>query len=290
MIQGNFSKNEKLSLLCIVGGIPKYLREINKSLSVVENIRRLCFSKGGYLFEDFERIFSDIFGKRSDIYKKLLKLIVINPMSPSKISAILNRLQGGDLTEYFKDLELSGFISRDFSFKIPSAKSSRNYTIRISDNYLRFYLKYLEPNKARIQKGIFSFQSLQSLIAWETICGLQFENLIVNRSDEIIKLLKLEYEEILSIGPYRQTKTNRTKPIQVDLLIHCKPSTVFVCEIKFRKLIRHSIINEVKEKCRDLKFPKQVSKRPVLIFAGEIEQSVLDEGYFDKIINIEEVI
>ncbi len=39
----HLSNYDKLKLLAVTGGIPKYLEEIIPGLSVEENIRRLCF-------------------------------------------------------------------------------------------------------------------------------------------------------------------------------------------------------------------------------------------------------
>ncbi len=36
-------------------------------------IRRLCFRREGLLFQEFERIFSDLFSRRATIYKKIVK-------------------------------------------------------------------------------------------------------------------------------------------------------------------------------------------------------------------------
>ena len=45
----NISSFEKLKLLAVTGGIPKYLEEIDPLISAEDNIRQLCFRKGGLL-------------------------------------------------------------------------------------------------------------------------------------------------------------------------------------------------------------------------------------------------
>ena len=71
--QANVSAQEKLRILGVTGGIPKYLELINPKVSAEENIRQLCFMKSGFLFNEFERIFHDLFSKRSEIYKKIVE-------------------------------------------------------------------------------------------------------------------------------------------------------------------------------------------------------------------------
>jgi AAA+ ATPase superfamily predicted ATPase len=288
--KNRFNTTEQLQLLAITGGVPKYLEEIDTHQTVDANIRRLCFTEGGYLYEDFERIFNDIFEKKSTTYKKIVSLLVNQRLNANQIATRLKRTQGGDTSKQLLDLESSGFIRRDYNYSLEKGSQTEISRYRISDNYLRFYLKYIEPNKAKIKQGLFSFQSLSKLLAWDTILGFQFETLIINRIPDLIKPLGIEHEQILSAGPYFQTKTARTSPVQVDLLIHCKPRIIFLCEIKFREQITKSVLTEVKRKQELLKTPKNTAIRPVLIYSGELDPAVKDEDYFDRVLNVAELL
>ena len=66
----NISAYEKFKILAVTGGVPKYLEEINPKLAAEENIKKLCFTKGGFLVEEFEQIFSDLFIREVDFIKK----------------------------------------------------------------------------------------------------------------------------------------------------------------------------------------------------------------------------
>ncbi len=276
---------ERLSYLCVTGGIPKYLEEYDITQSTAHNVKRLCFTDGGYLFEDFERIFSDIFEKKSSAYRAIVQKIVSQPLEPQKLADQLGIGSSGEFFRSLHDLEMSGFISRQYRYK-PGGERSKLSTLRISDNYLRFYLRYVEPNKNKIRAGLFKFNDLNSLIAWDTIAALQFENLVLNRLPEIIKALGLDEERIISAAPYFQTKTTKTRACQIDLLIECKPSNFYVCEMKFQKHLTTKVISEMQTKLNTLKLPKYSSRHPVLIFAGELDSQIRDADYFDKILDL----
>jgi uncharacterized protein len=62
-------------MLSVTGGIPKYLEEINPRLSAEDNIKRLCFTHGGFLVEEFEQLFSDVFLRDSEFYKKIAETL-----------------------------------------------------------------------------------------------------------------------------------------------------------------------------------------------------------------------
>lgn len=61
---------------------------------------------------------------------------------------------------------------------------------------------------------------------------------------------------------------------------------IYVCEVKFSKHpIEFKVIKDMEEKIKRLKIPKFCSLRPVLIHVNGIDERILDEGYFDKVID-----
>jgi len=73
------SPYEKLKVLAVTGGVPRYLESISPKLSAEENIKQLCFVREGFLFNEFEQIFNDLFARRSETYKEILKGIIDQP-------------------------------------------------------------------------------------------------------------------------------------------------------------------------------------------------------------------
>ncbi|MDF1794930.1 MAG: ATP-binding protein [Coxiellaceae bacterium] len=65
---GKTSDYENFKILSATGGIPKYLEEIRPSHSAEENIRRLCFSRNGLLYSDFDYIFLSLLERKSPYY------------------------------------------------------------------------------------------------------------------------------------------------------------------------------------------------------------------------------
>ncbi len=284
------SLNEKLDLIAVTGGVPGYLREINPKRSAEEEITRLCFHAGGMLFHEFERIFHDIFLKRAESYRNIVATLVEGPKTVQQVSKALERKRGGSLAAALEELEQAGFISKDTSFNPETGKSyARSIRFRLSDNYLRFYLKYVEPQRERIRKGLYRNKSLESLEAWPTIMGFQFENTILNTLPKLYQTLGLDQLTILNAGPYTQTKTQRRQGCQIDLLIRTK-SAVYLVEIKRRKHLTGSVIAEVQEKARRLKLPKTISLRTVLVYAGELAGEIPESDYFDALVPVEDLL
>ena len=61
-----------------------------------------------------------------------------------------------------------------------------------------------------------------------------------------------------------------------------------VVEIKMRRRLSKSVINEVKKKVRRLKIGRQLSVRTVLVHAGDIDSGIDREKYFDFVVPFEE--
>ena len=50
----HLSSFEKFKLLAVTGGIPSYLERLDPASSAEANIHRLCFTREGFLFREFE--------------------------------------------------------------------------------------------------------------------------------------------------------------------------------------------------------------------------------------------
>jgi len=277
----NVSAYEKFKILSVTGGVPRYLEEINPQISAEENIQTLAFQKGELLVEEFDRIFTDLFSKRNEKYKTIVKGLINGSQSLNGISEKLGIQKGGQISEYLDDLVETGFITRDYTWNLKNGQLSKLSKYRLRDNYLRFYLKYIEPNKNKI----ISEGSIKPP-AWHTIMGLQFENLVINNRQLLYCNLGIDPNEVIIANPYFQRKTNTHEACQIDFLIQMKFDTLILCEIKFsREKIGCSVINEISEKIRRLKAPRRVSIRPALIHVNGVTEPLVESDTFANIID-----
>jgi AAA+ ATPase superfamily predicted ATPase len=283
------SYREKLKVLAVTGGVPRYLEEIRPSLSAEDNIRRLCFTKEGLLFNEFDQIFHDVFSRRSETYKKIVTILSNGSRERKEISDGIEWERGGNLTGYLRDLEISGFISHDTVSGIKEGKPTRLVRYRLSDNYLRFYLKCIAPHSRNIKIGLYDTAPLDEIIPWETIIGFQFESLILKNLQGLFPHIGIQSAVVKSASPYFQRTTNRQKGCQIDLLIQTK-HCVYLCEMKSGVFVGIETISEVKEKMKRIAVPRGTSMRIVLIHAGDIDSKVLQAGFFDCIVTFQDLL
>jgi uncharacterized protein len=289
----SFSAYDKFKILSITGGIPRYLEEIQTQYPAEENIRNLCFKKGGLLVNEFKQIFSDLFGKRSEKYRQIVQLLIQESLDFGGICKKLGIGKSGLISEYLNDLAISGFISKDYTWDPKTGIAAPLlFKYRLRDNYLRFYLKYIEPRLPEIERSVYQLKSLSSLPSWSVIMGLQFENLVLNNRHFIHNRLRLPPDDIVVENPFFQHQRSRQQlGCQIDYMIQTRTNVLYVCEIKFsREEIKSDIIKEMKNKITRLAIPKKMSCCPVLIHVNGVNDSVIDSGYFTEIIDFGEAL
>lgn len=283
---------EKLKILMVTGGVPRYLEEMRPQVAADKEIARLCFHSSGILFNEFSKIFNEIFQKKAPLYEKIVRILSNQHLSAGEIAKKMGKAQNNDLSESLKVLEMSGFISRDFTY-LPTGKKTKISRYRLKDNYLRFYLKYIEPIKDKIVQAQFSIKTVDQLTQWNIIAGFQFENLVLNHLPEIFEHLDIDMVSLISASPYIQRKKTRNKgACQIDLLIVCRHKTIYLCEIKFVQVVSRTIISEIEKKIKVFENANRYSIRPVLIYSGEIDKNSEGEirAYFDKVISFSDLI
>ena len=274
---------ERIDLLSVTGGVPKYLEEVRPEVSVDENIRRMCFMSRGMLFREFDDVFNGVFGRKMKTRGRILRMLKDGPMSAVELARRDGKTPNGCYTKMLKDLALAGFVVGDGGLSPMTGEPLREERFRIKDNYTRFYLHYIEPRRKAIERGLFNFSSLEQLHGLDGMFGYQFENLVLNNIPLLYPLLGLDQSLVLSAAPYVQRETKSHRGCQIDLLIQTQ-RMLMVVEIKRRREIGGSIADEVAEKVKRLKRSRDLSVRTALIYEGELSKTIAADHYFDFLI------
>ncbi|PWU15780.1 MAG: hypothetical protein C5B45_01855 [Chlamydiae bacterium] len=182
---------EKFKLLSVTGGVPLYLEQIRPELFCRAKYSKLLFIKGSLLVREFDEIFSDLFSRSKTSQKEIVTCLTNGPKELTQICKELGKFQGGLYSKYLDELIKAGFVKRDFTWYLKNGKEGKLSYYRLSDNYLRFYLKCIAPNRSKIEKGAIPASILNSLLGWESIMGLQFENLVIHNCKTLWNILNI---------------------------------------------------------------------------------------------------
>ncbi|MEN8237230.1 MAG: ATP-binding protein [Pseudomonadota bacterium] len=283
----HYSDYDTFKTLSVTGGIPWYLEQINPRYTADENIKRICFQKNGALVGEFTRIFHELFGQRGELYKRIIQALAEGMKTLAQLRNELGYAHAGSFSKYLENLHTSGFISRHYTWSLKTGALGRQSLYRLCDNYLRFYVKYIEPELPRIEKGSFKDMPMTGLAGWETMMGFQVENLLLQNRSLLLKALGIYPQDVVADNPYIQKATHDRRGCQIDYLIHTRTNTLFVCESKFRKKeLNVSIIDQMQNKIHRLAKPRGYGICPVLIHLGGVTDEVYDRRYFYRVIDI----
>ncbi|MGA9211750.1 AAA family ATPase, partial [Kaistella sp.] len=215
-----YTQYDVAQIYMMMGGVPHYLEKLQKGLSVAQNIDQLCFSKDGLLRYEFDQLYASLF----DNSEKHLAIIKILDQCNKGITRqeLLEKSKiasGGDFSLKLAELTESGFV-REYAY-FGNKKQLTLY--RLSDEYSKFYLKFIQNNK---DNGAGTWQRLhksQSYISWS---GFSFETVCLKHVSQIKKALRID-------AIYSVNSSWFNANAQVDLLIDRDDNIMNLCEMKF---------------------------------------------------------
>ncbi len=215
-----------LQLYMIMGGIPHYLKSVEKGKSVTQIIDELCFTKDGILRDEFQNLYEALFNK-PERYINIVKILAAHPKGLTRNELIkLAKLSSGGTTSRILDgLEESDFIVR----YLPIGSNLKLSLYKLSDPYSAFYLKFIGNTRA---KGKGTWIKKAEKASWKSWSGFAFERLCLSHSIQIKKAIGIQsvYTEEAS---WHKKGTNTDKGAQIDLLIDRADNVINICEIKF---------------------------------------------------------
>jgi hypothetical protein len=208
----------------ILGGIPYYLEQLEKSLSLSQNVDNLFFNKNATLRDEYSKLYASLF-KSPGKYMQLIEALAKKRkgLTRDEVVKFSNISNGGGLTTMLEELELCGFIliSNNFSTK----KNLQLY--QLTDFYSLFYLNFVK-NKKGTDNNYWS--SLIDNAAHKAWVGYSFELLCQTHISQIKRALSIG--GVISYISGWRSKDAETGA-QIDLLIDRNDNIINLCETKY---------------------------------------------------------
>lgn len=279
------SQKEVLDAYLTIGGIPEYLKWVNKESSVFLGLCKNSFTSGSFFSREYEKIFTSNMSKNK-YYKKIIELLSRKRFATRKeIMDTLNITTGGTLTDVLLDLEKSGFISKYHPFNLNENTTLMRYSI--SDNYLQYYDKFIKPIEKNISNGDYNNNpnmalKTDSYVKW---LGFSFERFCRKNHSIIAKLLGFSAIQYKS-GVFFSRSTDKENPgYQIDLIFDRADHVYTICEIKYLiGKVGTKVISEFEKKLSSFPNKKNKSIHKVLICNEGADAALLGKAYFDEVI------
>jgi AAA+ ATPase superfamily predicted ATPase len=280
------SKSEALSALLLVGGIPEYLKYLKETSSVFLSMAQHSFTQTGFFSGEYERIFVSSL-ESNPHYKRVIAFLAgERNATRNEISARLGIVSGSNLTTVLRDLEICGFIRRYTPFDKKTTSLLARY--EISDPYLQFYHRLIEPKLSDIQQGRYQSRpakafSVQQLEQW---LGYGLERYCRNHAHLIAETLGFSDVDYQSGAFFSRGTATTDRGFQIDLMYKRADRVITLCEIRHNtNPISITDARKILESFSQYAPPARHSVQNVLICTGGVATRVSEAVLFDRVID-----
>lgn len=133
----------------VTGGVPKYMEFFDENTDLVNQIQSNVLSKNGFLYEEPNFLLDEEVQVPTN-YFSIIKAIADGNHKLGNISGILG-LDKSTLTPYITTLIELGFIEKQVPITEKYPEKSRKGLYFISDNFIRFWFRYVYPYKGELE-------------------------------------------------------------------------------------------------------------------------------------------
>jgi hypothetical protein len=291
-----FKPIQILEIYMAFGGIPYYLQLIEKGYSAAQNIGNICFEKAGPLSDEYNKLFVSLFNN-AQVHEKIIRIIAQKREGILR-GELINKLKissGGRFNQRLKELEEAGFI---ISFS-PYGKKKKYISYRIIDEYVNFYLRWIESAPIKLLHGDsinywIQLANSQSFRSW---AGYTFEGICLKHIKQIREKLGIN-STATEIGTWRYISNKNDRDdhgAQIDLLFDRNDGIITLCEIKFKnkefaidKLLAKNLKSKVEIFLKQTKVQKQIFL--ALITTYGLKSNIWSEDLIHNVVTLNDLL
>ena len=143
----SYSPTALIETYSVVGGVPAYLAQFERELSLRENVDRHILSKGEFLYEEPEFLLRQEL-REPATYMGILEAIA---SGATRVTEIANEIgkDASTLSRYLTNLDRLALVERETPVTDPDGRG----VYQITDQFLRFWFRYVYPNRSTLEQG-----------------------------------------------------------------------------------------------------------------------------------------
>lgn len=215
-----------LELYAALGGIPYYLRQIERGESPARALDRLCFATDAPLRDEFGKLYASLF-EHPDRHEGVVRALARRRqgMTRSVLLSDAGIPSGGRISTLLDELEESGFVLR-----VPQlGRQTKDAHYRLVDEYSLFYLAWVERHRGRAENV---WATRRGTPAWRAWSGYAFEAICLQHVSALKRALGIEAVETTETAWSHRAQGKDDQGAQIDLVIDRKDATMNLCEMK----------------------------------------------------------
>ena len=219
----NYTNDDLLALYTFTGGVPKYIEMLlDRGCYTMNDMVDYIIQENSIFLEEGNILLIQEFGKKYGNYYAILSAIASGKNTTAEISEAIGHTSVGGLLQRLEvDYEV-------VAKKRPILSKEGTQTVRyeITDNFLRFWFRYIVKNQDLIQSGLLTALSEIIKTDYPTYSGLVLERYFREQ-------LK-EKQLFRNIGSWWETAKGKNKDQnELDIVaIYADNKKVFIAEVK----------------------------------------------------------
>ncbi len=144
-----YDPDDRLRTYAIYGGTPAYLQTINPNLPLEENILEGILERGSALYDEVRFILQQELREPRN-YFAIMQAIASGNTRQNEI-----KLDSGldNIAPYLETLRELHLVERIVPVTETKPHKSRRGMYRLKDNYVRFWFKFILPNRSQLERG-----------------------------------------------------------------------------------------------------------------------------------------
>jgi predicted AAA+ superfamily ATPase len=223
----NLGRYQILELYAALGGVPYYLKQVERGDSAGVAIDRLCFAHDGALRDEFAKLYTSLF-EHSDRHVQIVRALGKKPrgLTRNELIAAAGLTSGGRASHILDELEESGFILRTPQIGLPV----KDAVVRLVDEYSLFYLRWIENHQGSAGNV---WINKRGTAAWRAWSGYAFEGICIKHIASLKRALGIEAVETTERAWHDRPADRADRGAQVDLVIERRDASINLCEMKF---------------------------------------------------------
>jgi AAA+ ATPase superfamily predicted ATPase len=236
-----YSPEERISAYAILGGVPAYLIQFTDRHSIRQNIEKQILKPTAFLHDEVRFILMEEL-RDPKHYLSVLQSIAFGN---TRMNDIVQRtgIERGPVSKYLSVLQDLRLIERETPITEKYPEKSRKGIYRLSDNFFRFWFRFILPYKSRLVEG-----GERKIMEEEILPHL--DNFIGQVFDKIcIEILRnLANEEKIKLN-YDHAGRWWSGNEEIDLVAMGEDKPVFAAECKWSKRpVGIDILKELRRK------------------------------------------
>ena len=145
----NYSLEDQVRAYAVYGGTPAYLQTLQPEASLADNILNGILSRGAFLYDEVRFVLQQELREPRNYFAVLQAIAA----GATRLNEIRQATGIEGVTAYLDTLRQLHLVERAVPVTESQPHKSRRGLYRLKDPYLRFWFRYVHPNRSPLERG-----------------------------------------------------------------------------------------------------------------------------------------